>query len=90
MEASPTVAASLGSKRSSNPNFFVPLARSNSAYPGQRHVSAIGEMDMPAYPLGDAGAKLMFRSGQALFANVTGEWSNQSRSYAATAGYRGV
>jgi len=38
----------------------------------------------------DAGAKLVFRTGQALFANLTGEWSNQSRSYAATAGYRGV
>ena len=66
MEASPTVAASLGSKRSSNPNFFVPLARSNSAYPGQRHVSAIGEMDMPAYPLGDAAHDLRERSAEGL------------------------
>jgi uncharacterized protein with beta-barrel porin domain len=36
----------------------------------------------------DAGAKLMFRSGLALFANFAGEWSDRAQSYAGTGGFR--
>jgi uncharacterized protein with beta-barrel porin domain len=36
----------------------------------------------------DAGAKLIFHRGQALFANFSGEWSGRTESYAATGGFR--
>ncbi len=36
----------------------------------------------------DGGAKLALREGVALFANLTGEWSDRSRSYGATGGIR--
>ena len=36
----------------------------------------------------DAGARLTFRSGPALFANFAGEWSDRTQSYAATGGFR--
>ena len=36
----------------------------------------------------DTGAKLTMLPGKSLFANLTGEWSDRSRSYAAVGGFR--
>jgi hypothetical protein len=36
----------------------------------------------------DTGGKLIFRRGQVLFANFSGEWSGRTQSYTASGGFR--
>jgi outer membrane autotransporter protein len=59
---------------------FVTLSAAAFTVDGARPASDLARVD--------GGATYTLRTGEAMFANLTGEWSGRTQAYAATAGFR--